>query len=123
MSDRVGLQQLLEHDRVGHVLAGGHQNRPHAPADRGRAKDVERRGGLFHPGGPEQRVVHPADRGRHVPDLVRVDGPAGLLAHRLAGDRAPGACSSASTAPTLIFTWVKPQAIASAHSAASCQSE
>ncbi len=29
------------------------------------------------------------DRGRHVPDLVRVDGQAGLLAHRLAGDRAP----------------------------------
>jgi hypothetical protein len=85
-----GLQQLLEHDRVGDVLAGGHRDRPHAPADRGRAQDVERRGRLLHPGKPERRQLgDPADRGRHVPELVRVDGQPGLLAHRLAGDRAP----------------------------------
>jgi hypothetical protein len=85
--DGIGLQQLLEHHPVGDLFAGSDLDRPDAPADRRGAEDVLRRGGFLHPGGLERRhLPDPADGGRHVPDLVRVNGDADVVAHHLPGD-------------------------------------
>ena len=84
--DRPGLEQLLEDDPVGHVLAGRHPDGLDALPDRGGAEDVPGAGRLLDPGRAQLgQLAHPGDSGRHVPHLVGVDGDADLLAHRRAG--------------------------------------
>ena len=72
---RIGLQELLEHDAVGHVLAGRDRDRRDGPRDRGVGEHVIRVRRLFDPGDVERRELrHPVDRVRDVPALVGVDG-------------------------------------------------
>lgn len=87
--DRAGLEQLLEHDPVGDVLAGGDLDRlpgPHGCV----AEHVVGTGRFLDP----VRVVggerlHPLHRVGHVPSLVGVDGDPDAGSDRPAGDRQP----------------------------------
>lgn len=84
--DGPGLEQLLEHDPVGDVFAGGHLHRLPG-ADGGVAEDVVGAGGLLDP----VRFVrgergHPAHRLGHVPALVGVDGDPDVGTDGLTGE-------------------------------------
>src|SRR6202042_1526343 len=80
-----GLDQLLEHDPVLHVLAGGDLHRGDGLADEGVAEDVVRAGGLLDPVRVEAlQFPDPGDGLHHVPPLVGVDGNAHAGADRFA---------------------------------------
>ncbi len=82
-----GLEELLDHDAVVHVFAGGHRDGGDGAGDGGVAQDVVGAGGFLHPG----RVIgregaDPLDGGGHVPALVGVDRDGVAGAADLAGE-------------------------------------
>ena len=86
--DRLGLQQLLEHDAVRRVLTGRDADRRDRAPDRGVAEHVVGARRLLDPPQAERlEVPHPLDRLPDVPHLVGVGHQrqvADLLAHHLA---------------------------------------
>ena len=85
-----GLEELLEHDAVLDVFAGGDLDGGDGGADRGVAEDVVGAGGLLDPVRVERgQRPGPADGLGDVPALVGVDGDA----HAGADDRAGGAAA------------------------------
>ncbi len=84
----VRLQELLEHDAVGHVLAGRDRDRGDAARDGRVAEDVVGARRLLDPGDVvRSESRHPVDRLGDVPALVRVDRDADVRTHRVPGDR------------------------------------
>ena len=70
-----GRQELLEHDPVVDVLAGGDPDGRHGPGDRGVTEDVVGAGRLLDPVRVERRELrHPVDGDADIPALVGVDG-------------------------------------------------
>ncbi len=87
--DGPGLEQLLEHDTVGDVLAGGDLDRL-AGAHGGVAEDVVGTGRLLDPVRVERRERgHPLHRVGDVPALVGVDGDPYAGADGVPGERQP----------------------------------
>jgi hypothetical protein len=83
----VRLQELLEHDAVGHVLAGRDRDRGDAARDGRVAEDVVGTRRLLDPGDVvRSESRHPVDRLGDVPALVRVDRDADVRTHRVPGD-------------------------------------
>ncbi len=87
--DGLGLEELLEHDAVVAVLAGGDADLGDFAADAGVAEDVVGAGGLFHPPGLEfGELAGAVDSFENSPLLVGVDhelvGPADLFTNDLA---------------------------------------
>ena len=95
---RLRLEELLEHDAVGHVLAGRDRHRD-AAGDRGVTEHVVGVRGLLDPGEVVglQRA-HPLDRFAGVPALVGVHGDA-MPGPRLTGDPQPATSSSTLPRP------------------------
>src|SRR6202044_687881 len=82
-------KELLEDHSVGDVLAGGNPDGTDRPPDPGRAEDVVRARRLLDPLRPDVRKrAYPRDGGRHVPDLIRVQRDADVLADHLTRDGA-----------------------------------
>src|SRR5438128_11048791 len=72
--DRLGLEQLLEHDTVGDMLTRRDPDRVHRSADGCRAEDVIGARRLLDPGGFKRgKLAYPADGGWHGPDLVGIE--------------------------------------------------
>ena len=112
-ADRVGLEQLLEHDPVVDVLAGGHPDRRHGTGDRGVAEDVVRARRLLDPVRVELgEGGHPRDRLADVPALVRVDRHHRVGADLLADDARASAVIG-EIRSTLSLNRVQPSASAS----------
>ena len=83
----VGLEELLEHDAVGAVLAGRDRDRCHLAGDPGVAEHVVGAGGLLHPGQVEAgQLAHPRDGLLDLPPLVGVDGDPDVRPARRPGD-------------------------------------
>ena len=115
-ADRLGLQELLEHDPVVDMLAGRDADRRHRAGDRRVAEDVVGAGRLLDPVRVERlELAHPADRLADVPALVGVDRehPVGPISSRM---MPPRRMSSATSAPTFILKRVQPSASASRQS-------
>ena len=109
-SQRAGLQELLEHDPVGHVLAGRDRHRARSP--RAIAAWPRMSSGLV--GSSIQarsnwrEARHPVDRLVDVPALVGVDGDRDVGTDRLAGDAPAGVRRRSTSAPTLSLIWANP---------------
>ncbi len=90
VSDRVGLEQLLEHDPVLDVLSRGDPDRRHATRDRGVAQDVVGARGLLDPHRADLgERVHPLDGLRDAPHLVGIDHQVAVGADHLPRDACP----------------------------------
>ena len=87
--DRAGLEQLLEHDAVGDVFAGGDLDRLAGPYG-GVAEDVVGAGRFLDPVRLVRRQRgHPLHRVGDVPPLVGVDGDPDVRSDGLPGQREP----------------------------------